>query len=187
MWLTISCSGSTIKIPKEVQGTGGHSTRSERVLQHGRQWDQACTFKRVAQKLRAMTRVVSKFGAYSSHLATLSEDSSVKPADHTKLRGYYNKWTDTKCLLGCAFFINLLTPCMIYSKSMQSDEIDILGALMGLLKTLKETDKLASKPLDQWPTYSTTVKCTLEDDGSTVYQMQKLKRFDEGKAFFTTL
>lgn len=141
----------------------------------------------VAHKLRAMTRVVSKFGAYTSHLTTLSEDSSLKPADRAKLWGYYNKWTDTKCLLGCAFFIDLLTPCMIYSKSMQSDEIDILGALTGLLKTLKETDKLASKPLDQWPTYSTTVKkCTLEDDGSMVYQMQKLKRFDEGKAFFAS-
>ena len=47
-------------------------------------------------------------------------------------------------------------PCMIFSKSMQNDEIDILGALTGLLKTL-ETDKLASKPLDQWSMYAATV------------------------------
>ena len=108
-----------------------------------------------------MTRVVSKFGAYTCHLATLSKDSSVRPADRAKLKGYYNKWTRAKCILGCAFFVDILTPCTIVSKSMQNDEIDILGALTGILKTLKEMDKQASKPLDQWPTYAATVsKCT---------------------------
>ena len=87
-----------------------------------------------------MSRVVSKFGAYTCHLAALSEDSSVKPIDRVKLKGHYNKWTQAKCILGCAFFVDLLTPCMIFLKSMQNDEIDILGALTGLLKTLKETD-----------------------------------------------
>ena len=70
---------------------------------------------------------------------------------------------------------------------MQSDEVDILGAITGVLKTLKDTDKLASKPLEEWPTYSNTLKkCTGEDDGSTVYQLQKLKRFDEGKAYYAS-
>lgn len=141
----------------------------------------------VSHKLKAMTRVISKYGAYTSHLATLSEDSSVKSADRAKLRGYYNKWTDTKCLLGCAFFTDLLTPCMIFSKCMQSDEVDILGALTGAVKTLKETNELASKPVDEWPTYSNTLKkCVREEDGSTVYQLQHLKRFDGGKAYFTS-
>lgn len=45
----------------------------------------------VAHKLNAMNRVVSKFGAYTCHLASLSEDSSVKPVDRAKLKGYYNK------------------------------------------------------------------------------------------------
>jgi hypothetical protein len=49
---------------------------------------------------------------------------------------YYTKWVDTKNLLGCA--------CCIFSRCMQSDEVDILGALTCLLKRLKETDKLAS-------------------------------------------
>ena len=76
---------------------------------------------------------------------------------------------------------------MIFSKSMQNDEIDILGALTGLLKTLKENDKLASKPLDQWSTYAATVsKCTTEEDGSTVYQMQKLKRYSEAESYFSS-
>ena len=116
-----------------------------------------------------MSRVVSKFGAYTCHLSTLSEDSSVKLIDRAKL------------------IVDLLTLCMIFSKSMRSDEINILGALTGLLKTLKETDKLASNSLDQWPTYAATLgKCTMEEDGSTVYKLQKLKRHSEAENYFSS-
>ncbi len=41
----------------------------------------------ISHKLSAMKRVLSKFGAYSSHLIALSEDHSVKAADRAKLRG----------------------------------------------------------------------------------------------------
>ena len=131
----------------------------------------------VVHKLNAMKRVLSKFGAYKNHLAALSEDPSVKSSDRAKLKGYYRKWIQAKYILGCALFVDLLSPCAIFSKCMQSDEIDILGALTGLLKTLKETNKLASKPLDQWPTYAATIRKVTEEDGSKVYQCQELKRF----------
>ena len=45
-------------------------------------------------------------------------------------------------------FIDLLNPCAISSKAMQSDETDILGALTSLLKTVGETEKLSAKPLE---------------------------------------
>ena len=45
----------------------------------------------------AIKRVISKFGVYTSHIATLSEDSSVKCANSAKLKGYYQEWTDAKC------------------------------------------------------------------------------------------
>ncbi len=113
-----------------------------------------------------MKRIISKFGAYTTHIATLSEDSSVKPADHAKPKGYYNKWVQAKYILGCTLFVDILTPCTIFSKS---DEIDILGAQISLLRTLKETEKLGSKPLNQWPIYAATLrKCTeSEEYGST--------------------
>ena len=56
----------------------------------------------MAHKQNAMKRVVLKFGTYTNHLAALSEDKSVKPANRAKLKGYYNKRTDAKYLLGCA-------------------------------------------------------------------------------------
>ena len=142
----------------------------------------------VAHKLNAMKQIVSKFGAYTNHIhvAALSEDRSVKSADRAKLKGYYNKWTQAKYLFGCALFVDLLTPCTIFSKCMQSDEVDILGALSGLLKTLKETDKLASKPLNQWSTYAATLgKCTKEA-GDTVYQCQTLKKYSEAQSYYSS-
>lgn len=147
----------------------------------------SCGSRWVSHKLNALKRVLSKFGAYTAHLATLSEDRSLKAADRAKLTGYYKKWVNAKYILGCALFVNLLTPCAIFSKVMQSDEVDILGALNCLLKTLKETEKLSSKPLDQWPTYAATLgKCT-EEDGSKVYQCQELKQFSEAVRLYTSL
>ena len=105
----------------------------------------------VAHKLSAMKRVISKFGAYTNHLAALSEDPSVRSADRAKLKGYHKKWIEAKYILGCALFVDLLSPGSVFSKSMQSDEIDYLGALTGLLKTLKEINKLGSMHLDQLP------------------------------------
>lgn len=81
----------------------------------------------VAHKLNAMKRVLSKYGAYTNHLASLSEDNAVIRA---KLKGYYRKW---KYLLGCAMFVDLLLPCAIFSKVMQRDEVDILGAMTSLV------------------------------------------------------
>ena len=73
----------------------------------------ACGSWLVSHKLSAMSRIVSKFGVYTRHLAALSEDSLVKAADRAKLKGYLNKWLDAKYLLGCAFFVDLLLPCII--------------------------------------------------------------------------
>ena len=82
-----------------------------------------------------MRRILSKYGAYTSHLAALSEDHSIKRTDRAKFRGYYNQWLHAKYMLGCAVFVD---------KVMQSDELDILSALRSLLRTVKETDKLST-------------------------------------------
>ena len=146
----------------------------------------ACGTRWVCHKLSAMKRVLCKYGTYTAHLATLSEDSSVKPADRAKFKGYLGKWVDAKYLLGCAVFVDLLTPCAIFSKSMQGDELDILRALTYLLRTVKETNKLNAKPLDQWPTYAATVKKITDEDGESLYQGQELKKFSEAKSHFET-
>ena len=132
-----------------------------------------------------MKRVVSKYGAYTAHLSALSCDSSVNPSDRARLTGYLRKWTDAKYLLGCAFFVDLLSPCAIFSKTMQSDNLDILGALTSLLRAVKETNKLCSKTLSQWSIYAATVK-VVEDEGGPEYQNQELKKYLEAKTYYET-
>ena len=67
----------------------------------------------VSHKINAMKRVLSKFGAYTGHIASLTEDTYIKATDRAKLKGYFNKWTDAKYLLGCAIFVDLFTLCAI--------------------------------------------------------------------------
>jgi len=97
--------------------------------------------KWVSHKIDAMKLVLSKFGMYTNHIASLIDYKSCK------LKGYVIKWTDAKYLLGCALFVDLLTPCAIFSKYIQEDELNLLAALTFLLRTIKETDKLSSKSL----------------------------------------
>ncbi|KAL5497336.1 hypothetical protein EMCRGX_G013797 [Ephydatia muelleri] len=71
--------------------------------------------------------------------STACKDTTMKSADRAKIVGYYNKWTNAKYLLGCALFIDLLTPRAILSIVMQNDNLDILEALSAVLMALKET------------------------------------------------
>ena len=152
--------------------------------QRGTRPIQACGTRWVCHKVSAMKKVLAKFGAYTAHLCTLSEDSSVKATDHCKFIGYLSKWTDAKHLLGCAVFVDLLIPCSIFSKTMQADELDIVSALTYLLKTVTKIDKLKKKPLSKWDTYATIVKKVIQVNGKHTYQGQELKHFSEAKSYF---
>ena len=139
----------------------------------------------ISHKLSAMRRILSKYGAYTMHLAALSGDRSVRSTDRAKLQGYCKQWVDCKYVLGCALFIDLLNPCAAFSKAMQANENDILGALMSVLRSLKEIEKLTALSLSQWPTYSNTLAAICnEDDGSHTYQGQALKRLEETQRYF---
>ena len=110
---------------------------------------------------------------------------TVKSADRAKISGYLKKWTNAKYILGCALFIDLLTPCSIFSKSMQNDEIDILGALTSILRMLKEVDKLTSTSIDQWPVFSSTVKKIVDNGETVTYQCQELQQFSTVRTYYT--
>ena len=105
----------------------------------------------IGHKLGAMKCILSKYRAYTNHLTTLSKDGTVRPADRSKLKGYYNQSVDAKYLLGGAVFCDLFAPCMILSKVLQYDDLDILQAISSVLRTVKETEKLSISDFDQWP------------------------------------
>lgn len=75
-----------------------------------------------------------------------------------------------KIFLGCAVFVDLLIPCAIFSKCMQDDELNLLAALTCLLHTIKETEKLSGKNLEQWPTYTSTLQKFTEEEISINYK-----------------
>lgn len=74
-------------------------------------------------------------------------------ACQAKFRRYCSQWLHAEYLLGCAIFVDILTPCAIFLKVMQSDELDVLATLTSLLPTVKETEKLNLLPLAGWPMY----------------------------------
>ena len=84
-------------------------------------------------------------------------------------------------MLDCALFTDLLTPCAILSKAMQKDELDILGALNRLLRTVKEIDKLSMRCLSSWTMHAATHSKTEEKKGELTYQKQTLKNYASAK------
>ena len=75
----------------------------------------------------------------------------MKSADKCTLKGYCKQWVNGKYLLGCAFFSDLLNACVVISKVMQHDHLDILQALTSLLQAVKEIEKLSTTDLEKWP------------------------------------
>ena len=59
---------------------------------------------------------------------------------------------------------------------MQEDELNLLAALNFLLRTIKKTDRLSSKSLEQWPVFNSTPQKLTDEVGETnIYQLYKLK------------
>ena len=95
--------------PSEMPRKGG--TRSLR----------ACGTWFVAHKTAAIARVIDRSGTYLSHLITLTEDTTLKAVDRQKLKGYVLRWQESKVLLACAFFHDLLKPAAILCKILQEN------------------------------------------------------------------
>ena len=62
----------------------------------------------ISHKHKALQRVVDRYGAYLHHLQTLVEDTTIKSIDRQRLKGYLLKWRQSKILLRCAMYIDIL-------------------------------------------------------------------------------
>ena len=62
----------------------------------------------ITHKRRALQKVVDQYGAYIAHLNTLCEDKGAKPEDQACLKGYVQKWTQLKILIGCVMYVEIL-------------------------------------------------------------------------------
>ena len=96
----------------------------------------------VSHKVAAINQFIEQYGAYINHLISLIEDSSVKPADKQKLKGYLDKWKEAKIFFGCVMFHDLLKPAGILCKALQYDDVSIIDASEAMVKTAKSIEKL---------------------------------------------
>ena len=97
-----------------------------------------------------MKHVLSRYRTYTKHQAALSEDPLVEAAKRTKILGYHWIWTHAKYILGLATYVDILSPSAILSIVVKHDQLDTLAALTGLLRSVKEVEKL----LQCWTTYA---------------------------------
>ena len=74
---------------------------------------------------------------------------------------------------------------VLICKVLQQDSLDVLGGFSSLLHTVQELKKLDSKPLLQWPTYSSTLQSFTEERDTVLFQQQIVKKIDEAKHYFS--
>ena len=150
----------------------------------------ACGTRFIDHKVAAMNKFVDRFGAYLSHLCSLTEDSSVASADKQKLKGYILKWQNGRILLACALFADLLKPVAMLSKSLQSTEINVVEAIEGILKTKKSIEKLKTTTFNDLPTVKKVMSRVQSGDESesateTTYQGTKVTHYETSVAYLS--
>ena len=142
----------------------------------------ACGARFVAHncKVAALGRLVDRFGAYLCRLAAMTEDCSIRSTDRQKLKGYLLKWRDSKFLIGCAFFHDLLKPIAMPCKVLQEDELCVVRAIECVLKVKLSMDKIKAASFEQLLTVKKVLERAQQDDDSTsvTYQSAEINRYE---------
>ena len=129
----------------------------------------------ISHKRQALQRVIDRYGAYISHLTSLSVDKSVNNADKAKLKEYLSKWQQGKMLIGCAMYVDALKPPSLLSKALQENSMDVVLCLQNILHAKKSLRSLIDVDPLEWP----TVKLVRNRIADSQYQGTRLKRFND--------
>ena len=106
----------------------------------------------ITHKRRALQKVVDQYGAYITHLIALCEDINIKSEDLARLKGYVQKWTQSKILIGCAMYVEILKGPSILSLCLQKSDCDIVYGLKQILKVADSIKALRRQDSSLWPT-----------------------------------
>ena len=147
----------------------------------------ACDTQFIDHEVAAMNRFIDHFGAYLSHLCSLTEDNSVTSADKQKPKGYILKWRKGKMLLACALFADLLKPVAILGKSLQYTEVNVVGAIEDILKTKSSIGNLKATACDDLPSVKNVMSriqhSADESATETTYQGTKITHYETAVAY----
>ena len=134
--------------------------------------------------MAALERVVDRFGAYLSHMIAMTEDTSLKPVDRQKVKGYVLEWQDSKILLGCALFHDLLRPCSVLCKVLQEEEICVVQVIEAVMKTKKSLEKIKTTPFEDLPSVKKALgRIKHEEGGSVIYKGVELTYYDRARTY----
>lgn len=133
----------------------------------------------ISHKVSAMARIIDKYGVYCNHLTSMSEDTSFTLSDRAKLSGYAKLWTESKVLIGCAYFFDVLKPCSELCKVLQRDEVCIVRAVEVLMKVKKDLDRKKTVVFEDLPTVKKVIeRVKSEDHDGHTYQGSEVKHYD---------
>lgn len=126
----------------------------------------ACGTRCVSHKVAALERIIDRFGAYLSHMIAMTEDASMKSNDRQKVKGYVLKWQDSKVILGCALFYDLLRPYATLCKILQEEQVCVIRTIEALMKTKKSLDKIKDTSFEELSTVKKVLTRVKKDDDS---------------------
>ena len=144
----------------------------------------SCGTRFICHKVAALEWIIDKFGAYMSHLTTLFEDPSTKPADRQKLKAYVKRWSDSKVLLGCATFHDILKPVAMLCEVLQRDQVCLVSAIEAVLKSSNALDKLKVKKVTEFSSVQKVMLRVKSVEEGKTYQGFELTYYERGLAFF---
>ena len=120
---------------------------------------------------------MDQYGAYITHLITLCEDKTIKSEDRARLKGYVQKWTQSKILIGCAMYVEILKGPSILSLCLQKSDCDIVYGLKQILKVADSIRSLRRQDPSLWPTVKLMME-KIDSEGSIVcYQGAEIKNY----------
>ena len=128
-------------------------------------------------------KFIDRYGAY---LAQLTEDSRVKASDKQRLKDYYKKWHDAKIILACAFFHDVLKPCVSISLALQAEHINIVDAIEAVLRTNKAIEQLKSTEFGELPTVKKVMSQIQKTGNNDTYQETVPVRYNEAVTYLTS-
>ena len=96
------------------------------------------------------------------------------------------RWRNSKVILGCAIFHDLLQPVAHLSKVLQQDQLCVVQAIEVPMKTKKNLDKLKSTPFEELPSVKRFFHVLRRTPGLLLTRGKYLTRHEEGTTFLKT-
>ena len=145
----------------------------------------------IDHRIRAVSRVIDKFGLYSQHLKKFiskEKNSQTKAV----VQGKLNKILDAQFLLRSAFLKDLLEPAKTFSLITQKNNPNIIETVESVERVKKEYKKLLKKfqrnpdSVFEMPTLKNVIseiEGNGDFDGESLFQRQKLLNYGRSKRY----